>query len=154
MKIDTQVPTNRIATGGSDQMVTFSVDGQHFGISALKVRDVLRNQPLTRIPLARPEIAGAINLRGHIVTAIDMRARLGSPPRAKSETAMCVVIEGAGEWFCLIVDTVGDVVTIPSSEVEPLPASLPSTWATISRGIHRAPSHLLLLLDIEQLLNI
>jgi len=154
MKIDSQATNYRAAAGGSDQMVTFTVDGQHFGISALKVRDVLRHQPLTKIPLARPEIAGAINLRGHIVTAIDMRARLGAPPRAKGEGSMCVVVEGAGEWFCLIVDAVGDVVTIPSSEVEPTPTSLPPSWAALSRGIHRAPSHLLLLLDIEQLLNI
>lgn len=138
----------------SEQLVTFLVDGQHIGIPALKVRDVLRRQPLTRIPLARPEIAGAINLRGHIVTAIDVRARLAIPPRAAGEGEMCVVVEASGEWFCLIVDSVGDVITIPTAEIEPNPASLPAAWAPMSRGIHRAQSHLMLLMNIEQLLTI
>ncbi len=136
------------------QLVTFVVDGQNFGISALKVRDVLRRQPLTRVPLAPPEIAGAINLRGHIVTAIDMRSRLGTAPRGRDETTMCVVVEGADEWFCLIVDAVGDVITIADSAIEPTPASVPDEWATMMRGVHRMPNCLLLLLDIEQLLSL
>ena len=118
------------------------------------LRDVLRRQPLTRVPLAPPEIAGAINLRGHIVTAIDMRSRLGTAPRGRDETTMCVVVEGADEWFCLIVDAVGDVITIADSAIEPTPASVPDEWATMMRGVHRMPNCLLLLLDIEQLLSL
>ena len=149
--VASQVATSRDT---SEQLVTFVVHGQHIGIPALKVRDVLRRQPLTKVPLARAEIAGAINLRGHIVTAIDVRARLGTPPRDAGESEMCVVVEALGEWFCLIVDSVGDVLTISSAEVEPNPASLPAAWAPMSRGIYRAKSHLLLLMNIEQLLAI
>lgn len=138
---------------GGEQFVTFVVDKQTFGISALKVRDVLLKQPLTRVPLARPQIAGAINLRGHIVTAIDVRARLGMSARAKDAPSMCVVVENAGEWFSLIVDAVGDVLTISRAEIEPNPPSLPAEWTVMTRGVHRAKSHLLLMLDVEQLLN-
>lgn len=136
------------------QLVTFVVDGQSFGISALKVRDVLRRQPLTKVPLAAPDIAGAINLRGHIVTAIDVRSRLGAKPRERDDATMCVVVEGADEWFCLIVDSVGDVITIADTSIEPTPASVPEVWAKMMRGVHRMPSHLLLLLDIDQLLSL
>ncbi len=155
MKIDSADSLKAGVTGGAGlQLVTFSVEGQSFGISALKVRDVLRRQPLTKVPLSSAQIAGAINLRGHIVTAIDMRSRLGAPPRERDEPTMCVVVEGADEWFCLIVDAVGDVITISESTVEPTPASVPDVWATMMRGVYRMPNSLLLLLDIDQLLSL
>ena len=153
MKIDSMASLKADAAQGY-QLVTFVVDGQSFGISALKVRDVLRRQPLTKVPLAPADIAGAINLRGHIVTAIDVRSRLGAKPREHDEPTMCVVVEGADEWFCLIVDAVGDVITIADAAVEPSPASLPDDWAKMIRGVHRMPDHLLLLLDIDQLLSL
>ncbi|MCC6912562.1 MAG: chemotaxis protein CheW [Rhodospirillaceae bacterium] len=141
------------ASALTEQLVTFVVDGQAFGISALTVRDVLRRQPLTRIPLARAEIAGAINLRGHIVSAIDLRARLGMAPRPANCPAMCVVVEHAGESVCLIVDSVGDVISVDCAEIEPNPASLQPMWAQAAKGVHRARDHLLLLLDVGQLLT-
>lgn len=153
MRADVAGSSKDVGTHGQ-QLVTFMVDGQTFGVSALKVRDVLRRQPLTRVPLAPPEIAGAINLRGHIVTAIDMRSRLGAKLRERDETTMCVVIEGTHEWFCLIVDAVGDVITIADAAIEPTPASVPDVWAKMMRGVHRMPNHLLLLLDIDQLLSL
>lgn len=137
----------------SVQYVTFVVDGQMFAIPALRVRDVLRFQVLTKVPLARPEIAGSINLRGHIVTAIDVRARLGAPARGAGENAMCVVVEAADDWFCLIVDAVGDVITIMSTDIKSNPASLPPSWASMMRGIYRADLNLILLADIDQLLS-
>lgn len=137
----------------AEQLVTFSVGDQSFGISALKVRDVLRQQPLTRIPLAKPEIAGAINLRGHIVPAIDVHARLGQLPTNPAERKMCVVVEMGGEQFCLIVDSVGDVISISLSDVETVPGSLSGKWAQVTRGLHRMGDKLLLLIDEEQLLD-
>ena len=153
MKMETDLKRQTGGTSGSsEQLVTFKVDGQIFGISALRVRDVLRQQPLTKVPLASPEIEGAINLRGHIVTAISVRARLGAPPRAEGAPMMCVVVDGGGESFCLIVDSVGDVISVKSSDVEPNPGALQAAWAQMARGVYRAPDHLLLLLDVDQLL--
>jgi purine-binding chemotaxis protein CheW len=136
----------------AEQFVTFRVGNQNFGIPALKVRDVLREQPLTRVPLAPTVVSGAINLRGHIVIAVDVRARLGvtGAPVARP---MCVVVESRGEAVCLIVDAVGDVVTVENRAVLPNPGSLPANWAELSRGVHRLNDHLLLLLDVDQLLS-
>ena len=153
MKMDTGVKRQKVgASVDGEQLVTFTVDGQSFGIPALRVRDVLRRQPLTRVPLARPEIAGTINLRGHIVTAINVRARLGSPPRPADVPEMCVVVECSGESYCLIVDSVGDVIAVKAAEVEPNPGSLQPSWAQIARGVYRANDRLMLLLDVDQLL--
>src|SRR5438128_5510837 len=102
-------PARAFVSGRTEQMVTFFVADQIFGLSAYTVRDVLRAQPLTRVPLAAAEVAGAINLRGHIVTAIDVRARLGVAAAAADAPHMCVVVERGGEQFCLVVDGVGDV---------------------------------------------
>lgn len=140
-------------SGRTEQMVTFFVADQIFGLSAHKVRDVLRAQPLTRVPLAAAEIAGAINLRGHIVTAIDVRARLGAPAAADGASHMCVVVERGGEQFCLIVDAVGDVLSVDATEIEPIPSFLPPAWAQVSCGIYRMQEKLLLLLDVDQLLT-
>jgi len=153
MKTEMGILRQRANTSSDgEQLVTFTVDGQVFGIPALSVRDVLRQQPLTSVPLARPEIAGAINLRGHIVTAIDLRARLGAPARDIGAKSMCVVVESTGESFCLIVDAVGDVISVRDSEIEPNPGSLPAIWAQIARGVYRASDRLLLLLDVDQML--
>jgi len=135
-----------------EQLVTFAIQNQLFGIPALRVRDVLRRQPLTRIPLARPEVAGAINLRGHIVTAIDIRARLGAPQREPDAPVMCVVVESGVESFCLLVDSVGDVISTRASEVEPIPGSLQASWIHLVRGVYRSNDRLLLILDVDQLL--
>jgi purine-binding chemotaxis protein CheW len=150
--IDSSVKS-AFASNGAEQLVTFIVSDQMFGLTALKVRDVLRQQPLTRIPLAKAEIGGAMNLRGHIVTAIDVRARLGAPPAPANASKMSVVVESGGEQFCLVVDAVGDVISVNAGEIEPNPASLSAAWAEVSRGVYRMKDRLLLLLDVEQLLN-
>jgi len=153
MKVDLDLTRQKPnASHDVEQLVTFVVEGQIFGIPALRVRDVLRQQPLTRVPLARPEIAGAINLRGHIVTAINVRARLGAAPREIDLPVMSVVVESGNEAFCLIVDSVGDVVSVKSSEIEPNPGSLQASWAQLARGVYRADDQLLLLVDVDQLL--
>ena len=138
--------------GGAEQFVTFRIGTQNFGIPALKVRGVLRQQPLTRVPLTSNFVSGAINLRGHIVIAVDVRARL-EVPGAAAAAPMCVVVESRGEAVCLLVDAVGDVVTVEDRAVLPNPGSLPSNWAELSRGVHRQNDHLMLLLDVDQLLS-
>lgn len=135
------------------QLVTFSVADQLFGIPALKVRDVLRQQPLTRVPMALPHVRGAINLRGHIVVAIDVRAKLGCSPALSGESAMCVVVETNADVVCLLVDSVGDVVEVAGDQIEENPGSLDVAWARLSRGVCRMGDRLLLLLDVEELLT-
>src|SRR4051812_21507078 len=91
--------------------VTMGIDRQMFGIEVKHVRDVLRHQKVTPIPLSPPEVAGSLNLRGRIVTVIDLRRHLDLPPKENYGRAGCtfVVIDYKGELYSLMVDSVGEV---------------------------------------------
>jgi purine-binding chemotaxis protein CheW len=116
------------------------------------VRDILADQVITRIPLAAREIAGSLNLRGRIVTAIDLRARLGLPPRSDAAQRMSVVVEQGAELYALLVDSVSEVVTLDQRTFERNPPTLTPNWSQYSLGIHRLEGRLLVLLDIPKLL--
>src|ERR1700739_730549 len=99
---------NRGAVAGEPhEFVSITVAGQHFGIPVLQVQDVLGPQRITRIPLAPPEVAGSLNLRGRIVTAIDLRTRLRLPPLPEAKKGMSVVVDHEGELYSILVDAVG-----------------------------------------------
>jgi purine-binding chemotaxis protein CheW len=145
-----------IAVADTDQVfLTLSVAGQSCGVPVLSVRDVLSSQSITRIPLAPPEVAGSLNLRGRIVTAIDLRRRLDLPPRtADAAPPMSVVVEQGGELYSLLADSVGDVIPLPREGFSPNPPTLDPLWRDVSRGVHRDGSRLLILLDVERVLNL
>lgn len=138
----------------STDYVTFSVGGQQFGLTAIDVRDVLKTQALTRVPMSLPEIAGLINLRGHIVTAVDLRRRFGLADRGNDETPMSIVIEHKGEQFCLLADSVGDVLALAANEIEPNPNSMDDTWRAVSKGVVRRDQGLMILLDVNSTMMI
>ncbi len=135
------------------QYVSITIDGQMFGIPVLIVHDVLGPQRITRIPLAPAEVAGSLNLRGRIVTAIDVRLRLGLPKRPANMDGMSVVVEHSGEFYSLMVDGVGEVLTLSSAEFERNPATLDPRWRDISLGIYRLQDQLLVILDVNRLLD-
>jgi purine-binding chemotaxis protein CheW len=145
-------PANAVATDAASMMLTLSVAGQLCAVPVLAVRDVLGVQTITRIPLAPREVAGSLNLRGRIVTAVDLRGRLGLPPRAAGEVAMSVVVEVGGELYSLLADQVGEVLTLNPEERAPNPQTLDPAWKEFSRGVHRQDDQLLVLLDVDQLL--
>lgn len=130
--------------------VTMSVGGQNFGIPVLSVQDVLTSLPITRIPLAPTGIAGALNLRGRIVTAIDVRARLGLP--SANAPQMSIVVEHKNELYSLLVDEVGDVMSLGQKEFESNPPTLDSRWREVSDGVYRLNGALMLVMDVGQLL--
>lgn len=134
--------------------VTMTIAGQLFGISVLQVQDVLGPQRLTRVPLAPPEVAGSLNLRGRIVTAIDVRTRLGLPPRPEGMKGMSVVVDLGGELYSLLIDQVGEVLTLDKEDFESNPPTLDPRWREVSRGIYRLKEQLLVVIDIAQLLNL
>jgi len=134
--------------------VTLMIENQLFGIPVLQVQDVLRDVRVTRVPLAPAEIAGNLNLRGRIVTAIDMRGRLGMKPREASEKYMNVVVEQKGELFSLIVDRVGEVLSLPDSNFERNPPTLDRHLRDVSKGIYQLDNRLLVILDIAALLAV
>lgn len=139
--------------GESIQYVTVVIGGQLFGLPIERVHDVFMPESITRVPLSRPEIAGVLNLRGRIVTAIDMRRRLHLPPRADGGQAMAVGIEHKGESYGLLIDNVGEVLDLPTDGREPNPVNLDSRWAAISGGVHRLSGQLMVILDVDRVLG-
>lgn len=147
-------PASPAMAGAAEGQLTVTIAGQPCCLPVLAIRDVLRPQAITRIPLARPEIAGSLNLRGRIVTAIDLRARLGLPREVPAEALMSVVIELSAELYSLLVDEVGDVVHLPDGAVLPNPSTLDPAWHGLSAGVWRDEGRLVLLLDVERLLEL
>ncbi|HEY1411362.1 MAG TPA: chemotaxis protein CheW [Rhodopila sp.] len=133
-------------------LVTLTVGEQLCGVPVLAVRDILGEQVITRIPLAPPEIAGSLNLRGRIVTAIDLRRRLRLPPAAPDQPRMSVVAEQGGELYALLVDQVSEVLSLDASMFERNPPTLERSWADFSTGIFRLDGRLLVVLDVSRLL--
>jgi purine-binding chemotaxis protein CheW len=151
--MSTHTTTADSATKTCD-FVTFKVKDQQFGLKAIEVRDVLRSPRITHIPLASREISGVINLRGHIVTAIDVRRRLGLSDRNVGDPTMSIVVERNGEQFCLITDGVGDVLAVDQAAIEPTPASVDAEWRAVASGIHKLKDTLVVLVDLQRLLTL
>jgi len=144
---------NDAAAEEAREFVTIYVGNQLCGIPVLKVRDVLGPQKITRVPLAPPEVAGLLNLRGRIVTAIDLRRRLGLEARPAEEKGMSVVVEQHGELYSLMVDTVGEVLNLPAAAFERNPATLDPLWRRFSEGVYRLKEGLLVVLNGDSLLD-
>lgn len=142
------------AAATTRQLVSMVVAGQDFGIEIGAVRDILSVQQLARVPLAPAEIAGVLNLRGRIITAIDMPCRLGvaTTGSGASNVAMNVVVDHKGELYSLLVDRIGEVLTLGNEAFEVDVTSLPQHWRTLARGIYRLDDGLLVELDIERVL--
>lgn len=141
-------------TAATKEFVTIMVADQLCGIDVLKVQDVLGPQKITPVPLADTEVAGLLNLRGRIVTAIDLRGRLGLEPRSEGEgESMNVVVEHDGELYSLIIDSVGEVLRLPADDFERNPATLDPLWRKYSEGIYRLKEGLLVVLNGEVLLD-
>lgn len=140
---------------GSKDFVTIRLAGQLLGIPVLLVQDVIRLQNMTRVPLAPPWVAGVLNLRGRIVTAIDLRERLGMTRRGAGEkAAMSVVVDFKGESYSLIIDTVGEVLSLPDGLYEKNPVTLDQRWREVSDGIYRLDDELLVVLDVRRVLDL
>jgi purine-binding chemotaxis protein CheW len=133
-------------------IVVLTVADQLCGVPVLAVRDILGTHAITRIPLAPREIAGSLNLRGRIVTAVDLRARLHLPPAPAGRPRMSVVTEQGGELYALVVDQVSEVMSLKASAFERNPPTLPPIWAQFSTGIYRLDNRLLVVLDVGKLL--
>jgi purine-binding chemotaxis protein CheW len=133
--------------------VTLMVADQLFGVPIHSVQDVLGPQRINRIPLAPTEVAGSLNLRGRIVTAIDLRKRLGLPPRPADQPGMSVVVDLGGELYSLIMDAAGEVMSLPACAFEPNPATLDPLWQDVTSGVYQLEGRLLVVLAIERLLD-
>ncbi len=150
--LDQKINAEQQAANDMIQYVTVVIGGQLFGLPISQVHDVFVPESVTRVPMSAPEVAGVLNLRGRIVTAINMRRRLHLPP-LKDGQMMAVGIEYKQESYGLVIDTVGEVLTLPADSSESNPSNLDSRWAEISGGVHRLDGQLMVILDVARLLG-
>ncbi len=136
------------------EYVTFTTAGQLFGLPIERVQDVFKPSNMTRVPLAGPEIAGVLNLRGRIVTAIHLSNRLDLQSRPERAGPMAIGIESGTESFGLLVDAVGEVLKLPDSEREANPINLNRELARVSAGVFRLDGQLLVVLDVDRVLDL
>lgn len=137
----------------SSEYVTVMIGSQLFGLPISRVQDVFVLQQITRVPLASDDIAGVINLRGRIVTAIDLRRRLGVPADGRGG-AMAVGIESDGESYGLVIDAVGEVLKLGIETAEPVPVNLDERLKRVASGVHRLDNGLLVVFDVDRLLDL
>lgn len=139
--------------GNSKEFVTVQLAGQCLGIPVLAVHDVLKAQSITKIPKAPPSVAGVLNLRGRIVTAVDLRIHLGFDERGEDAETMSIVVEHNGDPFSLLIDSVGEVLALPDDQFEKTPVTLDERLRTVSSGIYRLEEGLMVVLDVGRLLE-
>ncbi len=148
------MPTESSSTGPSTEYVTAMIGGQLFGLPIARVQDVFMPDRMTQVPLSSPDIAGILNLRGRIVTVIDMRCRLGVPQQKSEQPPMAIGIECRGESYGLLIDDIREVMKLPDSMREDNPINLDARLAQLSNGIIRLDSQLLVVLDIDRVLHV
>ena len=141
------------------EYVTAKIGGQLFGLPISRVQDVFMPERLTRVPLAAAEIAGLLNLRGRIVTVVDMRCRLDfeTPDRGggpAQRAPLAVGIEHKGESYGLLIDEIGEVLKLPAASREDNPVNLDHRLARVAAGVHRLDGRLLVVLDVDRVLDV
>ena len=136
------------------QLCTFYLDHLFFGVEVRKVQEIIRHQEMTRVPLAPPAVRGRINLRGQIVTAIDLRRRLGLHDRPADQLPLNVVIQTDDGAVSLLVDEIGDVLQVSEALFERPPETLRGPARELIRGAYKLKDRLLLILDAERIVNV
>src|ERR1700677_966996 len=151
MTMTTKTPT---AEGAVSEYVTAMIGGQFFGLPISRVQDVFMPERLTRVPLSPAEIAGVLNLRGRIVTVIDMRARLGLPRNDAGRPPMAVGGGLRGGSYGLLIDQIGEVLKLADDGREENPVNLDPRMAKLAGGVHRLDGQLMVVLDVDRVLEI
>lgn len=136
------------------QLCTFTLGELFLGVPVDEVQEVIRQQPMTPVPKSAPEISGLINLRGQIVTAIDLKQRLKLGPRAADAKTMNVVIRRDDGAVSLLVDEIGDVLDLAQSVLEPTPENIDAEAKALIRGVYKLEDRLLLVLDTEKVVAV
>jgi len=149
-----QTPSVEESPSTGQLYATFLVEDVLFGIDVLEVQEVLRYQDTTPVPTADPIIEGLINLRGQIVTAIDLRRRLGYPARPEGQRAMNVIVRSEGSAVSLQVDAIGEVLETDAEAYEGPPETLDDRIRHLTQGIYKLKDRILLILDTERVTHL
>ncbi len=142
-----------IVGDNEDQLVTMVVDNQLFGIPILQVQDIVEASKITPVPLAPSAIAGVLNLRGRIVTVVDLRKLLGNHEEVPWESQMGVTVDYKGDLYTLLVDAIGDVRTLPKNDFDKAPSTMEDNVRRLCSGIYRLRGNLLVVLDVGRILK-
>jgi purine-binding chemotaxis protein CheW len=143
-----------VLEGAVVEYVTAMIGGQLFGLPISRVQDVFMPERVTRVPLASREIAGVLNLRGRIVTVIDMRTRLGLSKSEDGRPPMAVGVDLRGESYGLLIDQIGEVLRLHEEGREENPVNLDPRMAKLAGGVHRLDGQLMVVLDVDRVLEI
>ena len=136
------------------QFCTFYLGEFLFGVEVCQVREILRDQRITRVPLAPPMVSGLINLRGQIITAINLRQRLGLPAGGADSGRVNIIVSIEQSTVSFLVDAYAEVVEVLPSSFEPLPETLQGIARVLVKGVHKLPKQLLLVLYPEKILEL
>lgn len=145
---------NTMPTKQTIQYSTFYVGELLFGIDVMQVQEVLRYQSMTKVLLAPCVISGLINLRGQIVTAIDLRRRMNLPPRSEDQLPLNIVVRSGEGVVSFLVDQINDVLEVNKGAFEPAPQTLPSEQRQLIDGLYKLDDQLLLVLNVERALQV
>jgi purine-binding chemotaxis protein CheW len=152
--MSTNLPNTARNESDAEAFVTFTVASQMFGVPVIRVQDILTPDAIAPVPGSPKQVRGLINLRGRIVTVIDMRTHLSLPKAEAGQAGMCVIVEARGDFYTLFVDSVGDVITLPSNLREGNPATLDAVWRDVADAVYRTDQGLLVALNVDRLLAI
>lgn len=139
-----------VTNTGDEQLVTMKVGNQLFGVPILKVQDIVETHAITQVPMAPSAVAGVMNLRGRIVTVVNLRRILG---QKEAISRMGVTVEHDGDLYTILVDEIGEVMSVESEDLEPTPTTLEEGLKMLCSGIYRLESGLLAVLDIDRILD-
>jgi purine-binding chemotaxis protein CheW len=154
MHTETLTQTAVRSQSDTEAFVTFTVAGQLFGVPVIRVQDILTPDVIAPVPGGPRQVRGLINLRGRIVTVIDMRTHMSLPKSETGACGMCVTVESRGDFYTLFVDTVGDVITLSKTLREGNPATLDAVWRDVADAVYRTDQGLMVALHVDRLLAI
>jgi purine-binding chemotaxis protein CheW len=137
-----------------NQYLVLNIGEHYFAANVSNIEDVIKRRKTTPVPLSKPNITGLLNLRGHIVTEIDVAMSLGIDRKLGPEDGMAVVITVDDEFYSLAFEGVGDVLTIEASEIDPLPETVQKSWHQVTRGVKQLDDKFLVLLDLVLLIDV
>ena len=150
----TGINSNSPIESAVSEYVTAIIGGQLFGLPISRVQDVFMPERVTRVPLSPAEIAGVLNLRGRIVTMVDMRVRLGLPKNDNGRRPMAIGVDLRGESYGLLIDRIGEVLKLADNSCEDNPVNLDPRMARLAGGVYRLEGQLMVVLDVDRVLEI
>ncbi|OGW20220.1 MAG: chemotaxis protein CheW [Nitrospirae bacterium GWB2_47_37] len=135
------------------QLVTFTLGSEEYAVDILKVQEINRMKEITRVPNSPAYVEGVINLRGKVIPVVNIRKKFGLPEKATDEQSRIMIIDIQGITMGLVVDSVSEVLRVPSDIVEPAPPMTSTITTEFIRGIAKLEDRLIILLDMDRLLG-